>query len=314
MPDFTKPFTIETDASAKGIGAILHQEGHPIAYISRALGPKNQGLATYEKECLAILMAVDHWRFYLQHAPFVIKIDQKSLENLTDQRLSTPWQLKAYIKLLGLNYKIMYKKGIENTAADALSRLPLAANHCSKLYALSVTQPVWAQQIVDSYSTHPHTAKLLQSLTLSDTQGHFVLDKGIIKYKNRIWVASCPLLQQKIVSTLHSSTIGGHSGFLVTYTKIKKFFAWPRMKKMIKEFVAQCLVCQKAKTERVKYPGLLQPLPVPSHAWQTVSLDFIEGLPMSKGCNCILVVVDKFSKYAHFLPLSHPFTALQVAK
>lgn len=83
---------------------------------------------------------------------------------------------------------------------------------------------------------------------------------------------------------------------------------------MIKDFVAQCMVCQKAKTERVKYPSLLQPLPVPSHAWQTVSLDFVDGLPKSKGYNCILVVVDKFSKYAHFLPLAHPFTALQVAK
>lgn len=83
---------------------------------------------------------------------------------------------------------------------------------------------------------------------------------------------------------------------------------------MVKEFVAQCIVCQKAKTERVKYSGLLQPLPVPSHAWQTVRLDFMEGLPRTKGYNCILVVVDKFSKYAHFLPLAHPFTALQVAK
>ena len=90
LPDFSKVFTIETDASAKGIGAILQQEGHPIAYISKALGPKNQSLSKYEKECLAILMAVDHWRSYLQHAQFHIKTDQKSLENLTDQRLTTP--------------------------------------------------------------------------------------------------------------------------------------------------------------------------------------------------------------------------------
>ena len=64
---------------------------------------------------------------------------------------------------------------------------------------------------------------------------------------------------------------------------------------------------------RVAYPGLLAPLPIPDHAWHTVTLDFIEGLPKSAGYNCILVVVDKFSKYAHFVPLSHPFTALQVA-
>lgn len=132
FPDFSKSFTVETDASAKGIGVVLHQEGHPIAYVSKALGLKNQGLSTYEKKCLAILMAVDHWRSYLQHAPFVIKTDQRSLENLTNQRLSTPWQLKAYTKSLGLNYKIVYKKGTDNSAADALSRLPMATNHCSE--------------------------------------------------------------------------------------------------------------------------------------------------------------------------------------
>ena len=76
---------------------------------------------------------------------------------------------------------------------------------------------------------------------------------------------------------------------------------------MVKEFVAPCVVYQKDKTERVKYLGLLQPLLVPSHAWETISLDFIEGLLMSKGFNCILVVVDKFSKYAHFIPLAHLF-------
>lgn len=91
LPDFSKQFTIETDASAKGVGAVMQQSGHPIAYISKALGPKNMGLATYEKECLAILMAVDHWRSYLQHRQFLIQTDQRSLVHLFDQRLTTPW-------------------------------------------------------------------------------------------------------------------------------------------------------------------------------------------------------------------------------
>ena len=108
LPDFTKTFIIETDASDKGVGVVLLQEGHPIAYISRALGPKNQALSTYEKECLTILLAIDHWRSYLQHAEFIIKTDQQSLVHLDDQRLSTPWQHKALTKLMGLRYRIVY--------------------------------------------------------------------------------------------------------------------------------------------------------------------------------------------------------------
>jgi hypothetical protein len=89
IPDFNKVFTIETDASSIGIGAVLQQQGHPLAYISKALGPKNLGLSIYEKECLAILFAVDHWRPYLQHGEFLIKTDQQSLIHLDDQRVST---------------------------------------------------------------------------------------------------------------------------------------------------------------------------------------------------------------------------------
>jgi hypothetical protein len=70
--DFTKPFIIETDASGGGVGAVLQQGGHPIAYISRSLGQKNLGLSTYEKECMAILFAVEQWRPYLQHGEFII--------------------------------------------------------------------------------------------------------------------------------------------------------------------------------------------------------------------------------------------------
>jgi hypothetical protein len=73
-------------------------------------------------------------------------------------------------------------------------------------------------------------------------------------------------------------------------------------------------MCQQAKVERVKYPGLLQPLSTPTAAWQVISLDFVEGLPTSHGFDCIMVVVDLFSKYAHFIGLKHPFMALSVAK
>jgi hypothetical protein len=139
LPDFFLPFVVETDACQYGVGAVLMQNGHPIAYLSKALSPKNQAMSTYEKECVSILMAVDKWRPYLQHQDFVIRTDQKSLLHLSDQRLGTCIQHKAYVKLMGLRYTIQYKKGITNAAADALSRrTPMPG-----IMAISSAVPSW---------------------------------------------------------------------------------------------------------------------------------------------------------------------------
>ena len=78
------------------MGVILLQDGHPLAFVSKAIGPRTHGLSTYEKEYLAVLVAVEQWRVYLQHGEFVIFTDQRSLVHITDQRLHTPWQLKLY--------------------------------------------------------------------------------------------------------------------------------------------------------------------------------------------------------------------------
>lgn len=147
LPDFSKQFTLETDASECGIGAVLSQDKHPIAFLSRALGPKSKGLSTYEKEYMAILLAVDHWRPYLQHGEFLILTDHHSLKHLSEQRLHTPWQQKAYTKLMGLQYRICYRKGIHNSAADALSR---KEPNSAELVAISEGVPLWMQDILQS--------------------------------------------------------------------------------------------------------------------------------------------------------------------
>lgn len=147
----------------------------------------------------------------------------------------------------------------------------------------------------------------------SDAIPNFSLRDGVLRFKNRIWIGQDSALQQQLIHAVHASPVGGHSGIPVTYRRAKQIFAWSGMKQSITQFVQACSVCHQAKADRTKLPGLLQPLPVPERAWQVISMDFIEGLPTSQGFNCILVVVDLFSKYAHFLRLKHPFTASSVA-
>ncbi|GKC71071.1 reverse transcriptase, partial [Tanacetum coccineum] len=105
-----------------------------------------------------------------------------------------------------------------------------------------------------------------------------------------------------------------HSGAHVTMKKLGSLFYWNGLKKMVKHMVRDCDVCQRQKPDLSAYPSFIQPLPIPERIWKEISVDFIEKLPISHGKSVILVVVDRLSKYAHFIPLAHPFTASQVAQ
>jgi len=137
LPDFSQPFVVETDACATGIGAVLMQGGRPIAYLSKALGPTHQHLSIYEKEFLALIMAVEKWRSYLQRQEFIIQSDHKSLSYLSEQNLQSDLQRKAMTHLMGLQFRVVYKKGKENLAADALSRV----GHLMAIQAVSEIKP-----------------------------------------------------------------------------------------------------------------------------------------------------------------------------
>ncbi|GJX29451.1 retrotransposable element Tf2 [Tanacetum coccineum] len=216
--NFEEDFMVETDASGEGIGVVLQQQGHPLAYQSKALYPKHQLLSTYEKKFLVVLQALDKWRGYLLDRYFKIKIDHLSLIYLLDQRISTPTQMKWLPKLMGFDYEIKYKRGKDNAAVDALSRI----------------------------------------------QGN---DNGS---------------QHDLIEYFHAGTMGGHSGVKVT-----------------------------THTDLAVSPILLQPLPIPQRVWFKVSMDFIDGLPTSKGKTVILAMVDRLSvcgerpkEWVHWLPLT----------
>nr|KYP35812.1 Retrovirus-related Pol polyprotein from transposon 17.6 [Cajanus cajan] len=131
LPDFSKVFVVEVDASGGGIGAVLMQDHHPIFYISRILNLQQQSLSTYEKELLAVVFAIQRWRHYLLNRHFIIKTDHYSLKYILDQRLTTDFQKKWLAKLMEFDFSIEYKKGQDNVVVDALSRI--SPIECSSL-------------------------------------------------------------------------------------------------------------------------------------------------------------------------------------
>jgi hypothetical protein len=311
-PDFTKTFIVECDASGNGIGAVLMQEGRPLAFESRPLKGKDLHKPIYEKEMMAILHALKKWRPYLIGRHFKVKTDHDSLKYFLEQRLSSEEQQKWVTKILGYDFEILYKKGKKNVVADALSRKDEDVE--AFLYAISIIQPDWIIEARDEWKNDEKVWTLIQRLqqdsSASDT---FTWKNDSLWYKDLLYLCKNSQLKQKVLLELHTSLVGGHSGFLKTYHRVKKDFFWDGLKTDVQRFVAECLVCQQNKVETIKTPGLLQPLSIPSQHWEEVSMDFITGLPKSEGKSVIMVIVDRLTKYAHFCALSHPFKASTVA-
>lgn len=152
LPNFNEQFIIETDACDLGIGAVLMQHDQPVAFLSKALTNSHKHLSIYEKEFLALIMAVEKWRQYLQGQVSLIRTDHKSLAYLTEQNLHSEMQRRAMTRLMGLQFKVVYRKGKENVAADAM-----------------------AQKL------------LMQLVVHSPNEQGYTLDSGVIKYKGKLW-------------------------------------------------------------------------------------------------------------------------------
>lgn len=212
---------------------------------------------------------------------------------------------------MGLSYEIQYKKGVENIAVDALSRNFEEADCCG----LSVVQPKWATEIMESYNDDKKVHELVAQLCL-DPNSHpdIQFQQGILRHQGQIWVGSNGQLRSNLISELHPSPLGGHSGVHATQQMIRQLFYWPSLLQDVKNFVKECEMCQRCKGENTPYLGLLQPIPIPNRAWEHLAIDFISGLPKSKGRDSILVVIDRYTKFAQFFALTHPYDATIISQ
>jgi transposase InsO family protein len=348
------PLTVETDASDYAVAAILSAtlpsgELHPVAFHSRTLSPTELNYDTHDKELLAIFEAFTIWRHYLEGTTYTVDVitDHKNLEYFGTTKMLSRRQARWSEYLSGFNLLIRFRPGRLGTKPDALTRrYDVYPKEGDSGYARANPhnfKPIFGSESLSAsvratYAEHSFLraaqlmdyeslrSDILSGLT-SDILAVEISDKtpepnskwsrtdsGYLLYENRIYVPDVSDLRLRILRDKHDHPISGHPGQTKTVQLVAREFYWPNMRTMAQEYVRSCVSCGRNKARRHKPYGTLQPLPVPERPWHSISMDFIEQLPTSSGFTSILVIVDRLSKQAIFIPSTDTVTAIDIAQ
>ena len=328
LPDRTKTYEVVTDASIVGLGAGLLQDGHPIAFESRKLSKAERNYTTTEQELLAVVHALKTWRCYLEGAdhPFVVKTDHNPLTYLPTQPNLSRRQARWSEYLQRFHFKWEYKAGKDNTAADALSRMPwdlrAPVNQTGTLMTMGgaageghpqvrkarpeVLTP-WRNQIRAGYFVDP-------CFRDKDSTANLQFTDGFYWHGDKLVVPDVGDLRKQVFDAFHYEATSGHYGSDKTIELLGRYYWWPGYTVDIRRWCSECQACQRAKPSHEKPKGLLQPLQIPDQPWDSISCDWITGLPQTRsGHDAILVVVDRLTKMAHFIPTTTRCSALDTA-
>lgn len=343
--DPEKQAILETDASDFAIGAVLSQHHdkrlHPVAFHSRKMSPAEMNYEIHDKEMLAIVVALEDWRHYLQGGKFPVLIytDHKNLEYFMTTKTLNRRQARWAEKLSEYDFTIVYRKGTSNAKADALSRRSeyrpegggstdsqpvtrlfrdgqldldsLKTRDCQPMLSCASLSQIKKIQfdsnllakIREAVRNDERYRNTLTSVGTKNQNDSVEVVEGLLYYKGRLWVPEDNELRLIIAEVEHDSKVAGHFGIDKTIELITRNFYWPKMDEWITDYVRSCHSCQQNKSPRHRRFGLLQPLELPHAPWQSISMDFIVGLPESSGHDSIWVIVDRFTKMAHFIPL-----------
>lgn len=356
LPDFNKPFELVCDAASvhpPGIGAVLLQQGHPVAFYSRKLSKAEENYTIQELEMLAVICALKEFRCYLHGAEFTIVTDHEPnvyLDTMQLNRRRARWLETTAC----FNYRWVYRPGRLNVA-DPLSRVPHQPSYATAVSPVAPTgAATWACGIFTVLTSRSsrssssagrkrhrnsedsvtedasEVARYANSNFLERVKAGYEQDSWFVAentvsfiYEAGLWwtkrhqlvVPRVASLRTECIESMHDHPFSGHFGQRKTLDLVQRVFYWPNMKEDVVQYCRSCPSCQLNKASSAKPAGLLQPLPIPGRRWESISMDFIVELPVSKsGNDTILVIVDRLTKMTHIVPCKSTITAPEVAE
>ncbi|MBW0495158.1 hypothetical protein O181_034873 [Austropuccinia psidii MF-1] len=301
------PTIVETDASYYALGAVLSQVNDsgkdPIAFDSFKLLPAELNYQIHDNELLGIVQALKRWRAFLLSLPNSLELltDHSSLQYFMSSKVLTCSQAHWAEFLSECHFTITYRPGRLATLPDALSLEILP----------DLVDVIQKEELQDKYYK-----EILKQLERGESITDYSLEPQakLSLFKYRVVTPSNEEIQLNILQKRQDSLLAGHPGQEKTLKPIKRDFYWAGMNQFIKDYVSSCQQCSRNKNIHHKKSGLLKPLQVPSGPWSSLSMDFITQLPLSNNFHSILVVVDRFSKMAIFIPTYGTITALELAQ
>nr|GEX96433.1 putative reverse transcriptase domain-containing protein [Tanacetum cinerariifolium] len=309
LPEGNKDFVVYCDASHKGLGAALMQREKVIAYASRQLKIHETNYTTHDLELGSVVFALKIWRHYLYGTKCTVFTDHKSLQHILDQKEFNMRQ-RRWLKLLSdYDYDIRYHPRKANVVADALSRKE--RDKLLRVRALVMTISLnLPKQILEAQIE----ALKPKNLKKEDVGGMIRMDipkerlepraDGTLCLNGRSCLPCYGDLRSAIMHESHKSKYSIHPGFEKMYQDMKKLYWWPNMKVDIARYISKCLTCAKIKAKHQRPSGLLVQPAIPVWKWDNITMDFITKLPKSSQVfDTIWVIVDRLTKYAHFLPI-----------
>jgi hypothetical protein len=329
LPSERESYVVYSDASLKGLGCVLMQQGKVIAYASRQLKNHERNYPTHDLELAAVVFALKIWRHYLYGNKCEIYTDHKSLEYIFTQKDLNMRQRRWLELIKDYDCYILYHPGKANVVADALSRKSRSEASVSALSTELLTQqlgmlqldarptmddatlsaliivPMLADRIREAQEKDPELQELREKASHGEAPGYDLAHDGILRMGDcRAVVPNNAELRKEILDEAHKTMYTVHPGNTKMYKDLKKNYWWSGMKRSIAEYVARCPSCQLVKAEHQRPAGKLQSLDVPMWKWDHVTMDFVVGLPKApSGQDAIWVIVDRLTKCAHFLPL-----------